>query len=44
MKRFVKINSADNVIIALTDLTKGSILNFDSQTLELLEDIPKGTK
>ena len=44
MKRFVKINSADNVIIALTDLTQGSILNFDSQTLELLEDIPKGHK
>lgn len=44
MKEFIKINSQDNVIIALRDYKKDEIINLDEKKLVLLEDIGRGHK
>lgn len=44
MKEFIKINSLDNVIVALADLTKGTVLKLDDCEIVLKEDIKRGHK
>ncbi len=44
VQEFVKINSKDNVAVALTDLTKGTTLEVDGVSVTLKEDIPRGHK
>ncbi|MGD9931449.1 MAG: UxaA family hydrolase [Mangrovibacterium sp.] len=44
MANFIKINPADNVIIALTDFTKGETIDLGSQQLTLANDVPRGHK
>jgi altronate hydrolase len=44
MQEFVKINSKDNVAVALSDLTKGMTLEVDGVAVTLIEDIPRGHK
>ena len=43
-KNFIKINSADNVIVALADLKKGEIINIDNSSFTILQDTPRGHK
>ena len=42
--RFIKINSADNVSIAVSDVAAGDICLVDGTELKALEDIPAGHK
>lgn len=44
MKSYIRINKNDNVIVALTDLKKGTELEMDNLKVELQEDIDKGHK
>ena len=44
MKRFIRINSLDDVGVALSPLKKGEELNVDGIEVTLLEDIPLGHK
>ena len=46
MKRryFWKINSKDNVAVALCPINKDTKINIDNQELVVREDIPKGYK
>lgn len=44
MKRFIKINSIDNVIVALTDLKKDEIIAVENKEIQLKEDIKRGHK
>jgi len=44
MQEFVKINSKDNVAVALSDLAKGMTLEVDGVAVTLIEDIPRGHK
>jgi len=44
MADFIKINPADNVIIALKDFSTGETISIDQQELEIVNDIPKGHK
>ena len=42
--KFLQINPADNVIVALKELKAGETINLDDNTIELLSDIPMGHK
>ena len=44
MKRFLKINAADNVAVALADLPKGETVDVDGLVVTLREDIARGHK
>lgn len=44
MARYIKINPADNVAVALSDLKKEEIITLEGQTVTLGEDIPAGHK
>lgn len=44
MKRFLKINAADNVAVALTDLRQGETLDVDGTLVTLREDVARGHK
>ncbi|SHJ98933.1 UxaA family hydrolase [Paramaledivibacter caminithermalis] len=44
MKRFIKINSKDNVIVALTNLKKTDILELEGKKINLKADIKRGHK
>lgn len=44
MKTFIKIHPNDNVAVALTPLSSGSVLDTDGIQVTLLEDIPQGHK
>lgn len=44
MKPFIKINSEDNVIVALKDLDACSILKIDDREARLIENIKRGHK
>src|SRR5665647_318671 len=41
---FLKINPADNVVVAITDLKAGQEINVDGQLVTVIEDIPAGHK
>lgn len=42
--KFLQINPADNVIVALQDLKSGETINVNDKLIELLSDIPMGHK
>ena len=44
MKEFIKINTRDNVIIALRDYKKDEVITLDEDNIVVLEDIFKGHK
>ena len=45
MRRFIKINSADNVAVALADeLPQGEVVCIDGEHIELVESIARGHK
>lgn len=44
MKDFIKINSADNVAVAINPLTQGMKVNIDGKDITLISDIPAGHK
>ena len=44
MQEYIKINNADNVAVALKDLSKGEVANIDGTGIELQEDIARGHK
>lgn len=44
MKRYLKINAADNVAVALADLSKGETVDIDGVSVTLREDIARGHK
>ena len=44
MKSFIKINPSDNVAVALQPLAKGTVIELDSSTLTLTENIMQGHK
>ena len=43
-KNFIKINPADNVIVALADLKKDEIIDIDGCSFSVLQDTPRGHK
>lgn len=44
MKSFLRINPADNVIVAISPLNAGTTLNIDGEQITLATDIPAGHK
>lgn len=44
MKEFLKINPADNVVVAIQPLSAGTTIDVDGQTITLKTDIPAGHK
>ena len=45
MRRFIKINSADNVAVALADeLQQGEVVTIEGEDIELLENVARGHK
>lgn len=44
MKQAIKINSVDNVAVALSDLTAGSVVDVDGQQVTLRTEVPAGHK
>ncbi len=44
MQQIIKINRADNVVVALSSLTKGETIEVDGQTITLQQDTPAGHK
>lgn len=44
MQNYLKINTNDNVAVALRPIEKGTIIETDGQKIRLLEDIPQGHK
>ncbi len=44
MKRFIKINELDNVVVALDDLKKNEVIDVDDKKIVINEDIKRGHK
>lgn len=44
MAEFIRINEADNVIVALTELKKGKTLKVNGEEIEILSDVDRGHK
>ncbi|MDE5828975.1 MAG: altronate dehydratase family protein [Duncaniella sp.] len=44
MKEFIKINPADNVAVAISELKKGSVIDVDGDKITLVTDVPAGHK
>uniref|UniRef100_UPI00321697A1 UxaA family hydrolase n=1 Tax=uncultured Draconibacterium sp. TaxID=1573823 RepID=UPI00321697A1 len=44
MADFIKINPADNVVIALKDFSAGETISVDRAELKIVNDVPKGHK
>lgn len=44
MKQVIRINEADNVAVALTDIEKGSTVDVDGVQIALLTNVPAGHK
>ncbi|MDT8717400.1 altronate dehydratase [Clostridium sp. 19966] len=44
MKNFIKINSDDNVVVALSDIKKGDTISVDNADIVLKEDVNRGHK
>ncbi|NMM63985.1 altronate dehydratase [Clostridium sp. P21] len=44
MKNVIKINENDNVVVALTDLQKGEIVEIDNEKVSLKEAVKRGHK
>lgn len=44
MKKYFKINEKDNVVVALTDLTKGEVILVDQKKITLIDEVKRGHK
>ncbi len=44
MKEFIKINPADNVAVAISELKKGTVIDVDGDSITLVTDVPAGHK
>jgi altronate hydrolase len=44
MKRYLKINNCDNVVVALTDLMKDEAILVDGRSIMLKQEIKRGHK
>lgn len=44
MSAYIKINPADNVVVAIDAMCKGDILDVDGLSITLLQDVPAGHK
>lgn len=44
MKQFLKINAADNVVVALADLKAGEVIDTGNERVTLCEDVARGHK
>lgn len=44
MSRYIKINPADNVVVAIEPLCKGESIDVDGGSVVLLQDVPAGHK
>ena len=44
MIQVLKINPADNVVVAIQPQQKGAVINVDGQSITILEDVPAGHK
>ena len=44
MTEYIQINPADNVAVALHSLSKGTVIEVNGNSIELMEDIPAGHK
>lgn len=44
MKKFIKINDLDNVIVAIRDLYKGEVIEIDNLNIVVKDEIKKGHK
>lgn len=44
MAKFIKINPADNVAVAISDVAAGETVNIDGHEIEVKSDIPAGHK
>ncbi len=42
--KFLKINTEDNVVVAIVDLPKGETLTIDNKVVTLIDDVPAGHK
>ena len=42
--KYLKINPADNVAVAIVDLKAGEVINVDNVNIHLNQDIPAGHK
>lgn len=44
MKNLIQINEKDNIVVALTDLSKGEIISIGDKNITLKEDVKRGHK
>src|ERR1700682_357203 len=44
MKNLIQINENDNIVVALTDLSKGEVISIGHKEVTLKEDIKRGHK
>lgn len=44
MKKFIKVNENDNLIVLLTDLNKDELIEVDGKEIKLKEDVKRGHK
>ncbi len=44
MKEYIKINPADNVVVAIAPLRKGTTVTVDGSEITIVDDIPAGHK
>ena len=42
--KFIKINAADNVVVCISDITKGDTISIDGKDIRVLQDTPAGHK
>lgn len=42
--QYIKIHSQDNVAVALADMTSGSVVTIDNDTVTLSQDVVRGHK
>lgn len=44
MKKFIKVNKNDNLVVALTDLVENEVIDVDGKEIKLKEDVKRGHK
>lgn len=44
MKKIIKVNENDNLVVALTDLVKDEVIDIDGKEIKLKEDVKRGHK
>lgn len=44
MSAYIKINPADNVVVAISPMSKGEVIDVEGRQISLLQDVPAGHK